>query len=291
MGLRFVRKPSEEPNVQNSDDARAFRYAYGNQNGFVKGQGFELEHEINGLEFKIKSGEIVLQGYASVVDSAGITITIDSISQLRYFVVYYEVNLALQTTEIKATFSTSTYPTISAGDDLNTNPTGIARLSIYRFAVMSNNIINEQFTTKLVKEIQYINPTGTYPNITVGNATNAVNAENAVNASNASNAATGSALHKSLIGYEGTVIQEKDLPVGSIILGREFSSLEPINITPANSRVYITPLTSGTYAVRNTSWGAGNDLLGVWKSRGQVYMFTNPQTNNDFYAVLCQRIS
>ena len=95
MGLRFIREPSDTPNVQIGDDVRAFRYAYGDQNGYIKGKGTECGYEVNGLNFIIKSGEIVINGYASEVDANGVTLTIDNIATKRYYSVYYQVNLAL----------------------------------------------------------------------------------------------------------------------------------------------------------------------------------------------------
>lgn len=159
MGIRMVRQPSETPNVTNIDDIIPFRYAYGNQDGYVIGKGTEVSYTIDGNTFRVNSGRVVLQGVETDIDANGVSFTIDNSSEKRYFVVYYEVNLATQTTAIKlSTYSTSGYPTIDAGDDLTANSSGIARLPLYRFTVTSGVIDNSspEFQ-KLVKGVSYYN--------------------------------------------------------------------------------------------------------------------------------------
>lgn len=63
MPVRLIRENSDTPNITNRDDARMIRYAYGGQNGFVKGRGTELSHTVNGNVFTINSGLINLQGW------------------------------------------------------------------------------------------------------------------------------------------------------------------------------------------------------------------------------------
>lgn len=154
MAIRFIRKPSDTPNINNRDDFIFLRYAYGNQNGYIKNFGTELGYEINGNIFKITSGRVNLQGIVSEVDSAGVDIVIDNVAGTRFFTVYYEVNLALQTTSIKSLYDNAVYPSVSAGDDLTQNSAGIARLELYRFKVVDNIISN---VVKVVKAVEYFN--------------------------------------------------------------------------------------------------------------------------------------
>lgn len=154
MGIRMVRQPSETPNVTNIDDIIPFRYAYGNQDGYVIGKGNEISHTIDGSTFRINSGRIVLQGVETDIDANGVSFTIDNASETRYFVVYYEVNLATQTTSIKlSNYDTAGYPNIELGDDLTANSSGIARLPLYRFTATSGVVSN---VTKTAKAIEYI---------------------------------------------------------------------------------------------------------------------------------------
>lgn len=153
MGIRMVRQPSQTPNVTNIDDIIPFRYAYGDQNGYVIGKGNEISYTIDGSTFRVNSGRVVLQGVETDIDANGVSFTIDNASETRYFVVYYEVNLATQATAIKlSAYSTSGYPTIDAGDDLTTNSSGIARMELYRFTATSGVISNVK---KVAKPIEY----------------------------------------------------------------------------------------------------------------------------------------
>lgn len=154
MAIKMVREPSETPNINNIDDIIPMRYAYGNQNGFVIGKGTEISNTISGLNFTVNSGRLVLQGVECDIDATGVTITIDNIATKRYYTIYLEVNLGLNTATIKDEYDTATYPTIDAGDDLTENTTGVARLPLYRFTATSG-IIGE--VNKVVKSIKYIN--------------------------------------------------------------------------------------------------------------------------------------
>lgn len=153
MGIRMVRQPSQTPNVTNIDDIVPFRYAYGDQNGYVIGKGNEISHTIDGSTFRVNSGRVVLQGVETDIDANGVSFTIDNASETRYFVVYYEVNLATQTTSIKlSNYDTVGYPNIELGDDLTANSSGIARMELYRFTATSGAISNVQ---KVAKAIEY----------------------------------------------------------------------------------------------------------------------------------------
>ena len=154
MAINFVRQPSETPNVRNIDDIIPFRYAYGNQNGYVKDKGNELSYTINGSNFRINSGRVVLFGVESDIDANGVTITVDNVATTRYYSVYYKVNMATNTTSIESEFSTTDYPEIDPGDDLTANTSGSANLELYRFTALNGIISN---VTKIVEEIDYVN--------------------------------------------------------------------------------------------------------------------------------------
>ena len=152
MAIKMVREPSDTPNINNIDDIVPMRYAYGNQNGFVIGKGTEISNTISGLNFTVNSGRLVLQGVECDIDATGVTITIDNIATKRYYTIYLEVNLGLNTATIKSEYDTATYPTIDTGDDLTENTTGIARLPLYRF-VATSGVISE--VNKVVESIKY----------------------------------------------------------------------------------------------------------------------------------------
>ena len=152
MAISMVRKPSETPNITNIDDIIPFRYAYGNQSGYVISRGAEVSHTVNGNQFTVNSGRLVIQGVESDIDSNGITLTIDSVSETRYYAVYHEINLATNTSNIKVEFDTATYPNITEGDDLTANSSGIARLVLYNF-IAQNGVISG--VNKVVKAIDY----------------------------------------------------------------------------------------------------------------------------------------
>lgn len=153
MSIKMVRKPSDTPNINNIDDIIPFRYAYGNQDGAVKNKGTEISYRVNGNIFTILSGRLVLQGVESDIDANGVDITIDVATDTRYYIVYYEVNLANNTTNILLSdYSNVDYPIIDKGDDLTSNSSGIARLELFRFTIINGVISNVE---KLVKSIDY----------------------------------------------------------------------------------------------------------------------------------------
>lgn len=152
MAIEMVRIPSETPNIANTDDFVGLRYAYGNQNGYVIDKGNECSYTINGSNFKINSGRLVLQGIECDIDASGSSITIDNIATKKYFTVYLQVNLALNEVKILAQSDTASYPNIEAGDDLTQNTIGTARLSLYNFEAINGIISNVQ---KIVNKIDY----------------------------------------------------------------------------------------------------------------------------------------
>ena len=183
MAIKMVREPSETPNINNIDDIVPMRYAYGNQNGYVIGKGTEISNTVNGLNFTVNSGRLVLQGVECDIDASGATITIDNIATKRYYTVYLEVNLGLNTATIKSKYDTATYPTVDTGDDLTENTTGIARLPLYRFIATSGVVSN---VNKVVESVKYIDESF-IKNVKVNNAAQADNATTSSNSNKVNN--------------------------------------------------------------------------------------------------------
>ena len=151
MGLRLIRQKSDTPNVQNTDDARMVRYAYGGYDGVVKNKGTECSYTTSGTTFKINSGVLVLQGWETEIDGNGWEMSIDSLA--KYYAVYLEVNLATDTAAIKSAYATGAVPSIESGDDLTTIINGTARMILYTFKT-SGGIISE--VEKKVSVIRYL---------------------------------------------------------------------------------------------------------------------------------------
>ena len=152
MGVIFIREPSETPNIQNIDDIRMVRYAYGNQNGYIKGYGQELSHTATGSTFSINSGIFVVQGAEVRIDANGWSESVSGVTNKRYYIVYGEVDLDKQTAEIKSKYSHTGYPTEEASDDLTEVTNGTARVLLYRFTA-TNGIIAD--VVKVIKGIDY----------------------------------------------------------------------------------------------------------------------------------------
>ena len=220
MAIKMVREPSETPNINNIDDIVPMRYAYGNQNGYVIGKGTEISNTVNGLNFTINSGRLVLQGVECDIDASGVTITIDNIATKRYYVVYLQVNLGLNTAQILSSYDTATYPSIDAGDDLTENTTGIARLPLYRF-IATSGVISE--VNKVVESIKYVNETF-IKNVKVNNAAQADNATTSSNTIKVNNVEITQPLRQyqlildtTTISLNGTANFENNLALGDTI--------------------------------------------------------------------------
>lgn len=154
MAIKMVREPSETPNINNTDDFIPIRYGYGNQNGYIKNKGTEIDYTIDGNNFTITSGRIVLQGVECDIDANGYTITTNqSISSPLYYTVYYEVDLENNQISIKSENDPLNYPVISDGDDLTHIINGVARLVLYKF-ISTAGVINN--VEKVIKEIGYV---------------------------------------------------------------------------------------------------------------------------------------
>lgn len=214
MAIKMVREPSETPNINNIDDIVPMRYAYGGQNGYVIGKGTEISNTVNGLNFTINSGRLVLQGVECDIDAVGVTITIDNIATKRYYVVYLQVNLGLNSAQILSSYDTATYPTIDAGDDLTENTTGVARLPLYRFTATSG-VISE--VNKVVKSVKYINE-NFIKNVKVDNAVQADNSITQAQSDNSTKIAT--------TAYVRTAIENvKNIVSGNIGISVSYTSI------------------------------------------------------------------
>ena len=152
MAVKMVREPNETPNISNIDDIIPMRYAYGNQSGYVINKGNQVSYTVNGLNFTINSGRLVLQGVECDIDASGVTVTIDNIATKRYYTVYLQVNLGINTATVLATYDTTTYPNPPASDDLTANSTGVAYLILYHFTA-TGGIISE--VDKVVTSVKY----------------------------------------------------------------------------------------------------------------------------------------
>lgn len=157
MAIQMVRQPSSQPNIENIDDIIPFRYAYGNQNGYVIGKGTEVGYTPVGNSIIINSGRIVVQGVEVDIDDSGVQVEIDVLSQKRYYVIYCKINMLNnvengQVATIETTFATNTYPSIPTSEDLTTNTTGTAYLELYRFEATNGVISNIE---KLIKPVEY----------------------------------------------------------------------------------------------------------------------------------------
>lgn len=134
MGLVLIRRPSDTPTVDSFDDTRMFHYAVGGRRGVTKGYANECELTASGNALTIGAGEIIVDGWQSVVDSGGETISVGGVPTGAYISVYAEFNMTAADNpivSIKTAYDTNTYPAISDGDDLISNPRGVARLVLW----------------------------------------------------------------------------------------------------------------------------------------------------------------
>ena len=156
MGIKIVRTPSETPNITNVDDIIPFRYAYGDQNGYVISRGSELSGSYESGEFTVGSGRAVIQGVEVDIDANGISTTLDTASETRYFKIYLKVNLANDVVVLESYYSTVSYDEITDPTSSDLISGGDAYLLLYTLEL---NGTVEVEKNKVVKEIEYINPT------------------------------------------------------------------------------------------------------------------------------------
>lgn len=154
MSIRLVRKASETPNIANRDDTCAFRYAYGTD-GYVLNYGYEMGYALpDKTTLRIQGGRLNIQGWEVDLENYPVSITVASFSGVRYDFIYAEINLLLETAEIKTVRDAETVFPLSLGDNLTYNPNGVARLPLYRVPVNSSGIDSSQSVEKLVQPIK-----------------------------------------------------------------------------------------------------------------------------------------
>lgn len=144
MSVILVRKESETPNILNSDDIMGFKYGTNGINGVVKNYQNELGHEINGKDFKIRSGEAIIDGWQVKIDADGATITPNNTTNKEYYSVYLEIDLSVsddKKASIKAAVDPIQCPLVEKGDDISVSHSGVARMELYRFEC-TNQVIS-----------------------------------------------------------------------------------------------------------------------------------------------------
>lgn len=172
MGIKIVREPSETPNINNTDDFVPFRYAYGNQDGYVIGKGNEVNIEqVDTKSVLIKSGRFVVQGVEVDINANGEAVDFNDVPQNSdvFVTVYAEVNLATNSANIQKVFDTVDYPVVDKGDDLTHTTNGTANIEIGNIKLSNGSIVE---VNKTIKAIEYTN------NITVKNAENSKKVNN-----------------------------------------------------------------------------------------------------------------
>ncbi len=155
MGIKIVREPSETPNINNTDDFVPFRYAYGNQDGYVIGKGNEVNIEqVDTKSVLIKSGRFVVQGVEVDIDANGIPVDFDDVPQNSdvFVTVYAEVSLATNSVSVQKVFDTVDYPVVDKGDDLTHITNGTGNIEIAHIKLSNGSILN---TDKTINPIQY----------------------------------------------------------------------------------------------------------------------------------------
>ena len=150
MALRLVRQTSDTSNITNKDDVIMTRYAYGGYNGVVNGFGNECGYTAENGIFKILDGRIVVDGWEIDVDGAGWSFDFSNITGTQYHSVYAEINVSVETVDIKSSYYTGNYPTIEKGDDLTQIPNGTARLLLYNVQVENGAI------TEVIKKVEVV---------------------------------------------------------------------------------------------------------------------------------------
>ena len=155
MGIKIVREPSETPNINNIDDFVPFRYAYGNQDGYVIGKGNEVNIEqVDTKSVLIKSGRFVVQGVEVDINANGEAVDFDDVPQNSdvFVTVYAEVNLDTNSVNIQKVFDTVDYPAVDKGDDLTHTTNGTANIEIGNIKLSNGSIVE---VNKKIKPIEY----------------------------------------------------------------------------------------------------------------------------------------
>ena len=132
--ITLIRKNSDEPNIQNYEDSRMFRYAFGHKTGIVKDYGNEvIVVQKNNTVANVGIGEIVHQGWQVEISGSGVDVSVPVSGTKTYFTVYLEISLAVSSNQyasILVQSSQNSYPIIDAGDDLTSVVDGTSRVEI-----------------------------------------------------------------------------------------------------------------------------------------------------------------
>lgn len=254
MAITLVRKESDTPNIQNSDDIRAFKYAGLGINGVVKGYLNECGYEVSNNTLTIKSGEIIVDSWQVDLDASGASIVADNISGLMYYTVYVEVDLSVsdnKTVKIKAVNDSVTYPKIDAGDDISVTDTGIARLALYTFDATGGVISNVKQSFEILD----------------GDNHRAKYTEYSINAEKA--------IYKKDGTYEGFVKDENEKLTNSTgqieqkkVIWSGYHSHNPLVNNQETSIELNESVSFGdVIEITFSPWGTANDALGVKKQR------------------------
>lgn len=156
MGILLLRRQSDEPTVIGSDDARILRYALSGYNGVTKNFGNECDYEYSAGVFKIKSGEIVVDGYQALIDDVGESINVNNSATKLYYSIYAEYDLRVsenQKVTIKSLYAADTYPIVQlTEEDFTKNRFSVKRFILYSFTIANNVIadVSKKFKTLIL---------------------------------------------------------------------------------------------------------------------------------------------
>lgn len=152
MSIRLLRESSETPNITNRDDTHMTRYAYGNISGIIKDFGDELSYSTANSKFSLNSGRAVIQGWEVEIEPGSWVLDLSIVTGRQYYLIYLEINIAVETAEIKSVYLPGAIPSIEPGDDLTKYPQGIARIPLYTFSY-SSGVFSD--IVKVIKTIPY----------------------------------------------------------------------------------------------------------------------------------------
>ena len=132
--ITLIRKNSDEPNIQNYEDSRMFRYAFGHKTGIVKDYGNEvIVVQKNNTVANVGIGEIVHQGWQVEISGSGVDVSLPVSGTETYFTVYLEISLAVSSNQYASVLvqsSQNSYPIVDPGDDLTSVVDGTSRVAI-----------------------------------------------------------------------------------------------------------------------------------------------------------------
>lgn len=140
--------------ISSVDDIIGLRYAYGNQNGYAIGIGSELSASYENGTFTVNSGRAVIQGDEVDFDANGLSTTLDTGLETRYFKIYLKTNIDSNVAELESYYSTVSYddiPEPASGEVIGGNT---AYLLLYTLKL---NGAVEAEKNKIIRQIDYSN--------------------------------------------------------------------------------------------------------------------------------------